>query len=109
MEADMHPEGMKPFVDSLRNPWNVVMALLAVVVAVDMMSGLRLVHVLVAMQLKLMGHDPSQQTMRLVTLFGTFTRVDDWTRFLGWALLVFLGGIPLVSVLLGLKVSLSGK
>jgi hypothetical protein len=105
----MHPEGWKPLVDRLKSPFNIVLMVLAIVLVVDYLVGSPLMSRLVSLQLRLMGVDPTAKAMRLFTIFGTFTRVDVWTRFLERALIVILLVVPGLSYLGGFVTAVRGN
>lgn len=105
----MHPEGWKPFTDTLKSPYNLVLLTMATVLLVDYFLGCPLMSQVVRVQLQFQKLDPEAQHIRLYTLFGTFTRVDTWTRFLERFLIIVLYVFPGLSLLRGLYAALSGK
>jgi hypothetical protein len=105
----MHPEGIKPFTDSLKNPFTIIWLALGCILVVDLFTGNHLIGWAVGQQVRMMGHNPAVDTMRMMTVFGTFTSVAVWTAFVQKFLIVgafVLGGLPMVH---GLWVSVVGK
>jgi len=98
-----------PLVRKLRNPVNIVLMVIAIALVVDYVLGGPVMTKLVGLQLRAMGVDPATKTMRLFTIFGTFTRVDVWTRFLERALMVIFFAVPGLSYLGGLITSVRGS
>lgn len=105
----MHPEGWKPFVDTLKSPGNLVMAGLAILVLVDLLLGNPVLGKLVVLQLKAFGQPPTGDTIALKTVFGTFTSVSGWAGFVAKFLIGFLLLFPVLSWLRGLYAAVSGK
>ncbi len=105
----MHPEGFKPFRDSLTSVFTIAWLVVGFALVVDLFTGSNGVAWLVGLQLKAVGHDPAVESMRMMTVFGTFTSVTKWTTFVQRFLLVVsfaFAGFPLLR---GLWVSISGK
>jgi hypothetical protein len=105
----MHPEGFKPLRDSLKNWFTIFWLVLAVALAVDLLLGSHGIAWLVGLQLKMGGHNPSADSMRMMTVFGMFTSASQWVTFVQRFLLIVAAVFSLVPVLRGLWVSVSGK
>jgi hypothetical protein len=104
----MHPEGWKPFHETLRSPLNLTLLAIAVAVTVDYASGLHVMRALVELKLQLLGHHKGAESIRLITVFGTFTSVQSWTVFVSKGLAGVCYVVPAFSMMLGVIRSIRG-
>ena len=105
----MHPEGWKQFTDTLKSPYNLIMMGLAVFLLVDYVLGSPVMAQLVQVQLRIQKINPASEQMKIFTIFGTFSRVDTWTRFIERVLMVIFFVLGGLAPLRGFYSSLSGK
>jgi heme/copper-type cytochrome/quinol oxidase subunit 4 len=105
----MHPQGFKPFFDTLKSPWNIIFLVLGGAVLADFLLGSQYMMKVVEVQLHLQKLDIGSPNLRIMTLFGVFTKAIAWARFVGTVLFVVLLAIPLWSILGGLYGSIMSK
>jgi len=105
----MHPQGFKPFTDTLKQPGNLILLGIAALLVIDYFIGSPLMTQVTLIQLRIQKIDPDSQHMKIITMFGTFTRVDTWTMFIERVLIAVFAAIPGMSILWGLFSSITGK
>lgn len=104
----MHPEGWKPFHETLRSPLNLTLLAVAVALTVDYATGLHAMRSLIELQLQVMGHPKGAESMKLITVFGTFTRAETWTVFVTRGIAGICYVFPVFSMFLGVIRSIRG-
>ncbi|MBD3241908.1 MAG: hypothetical protein GF331_15065 [Chitinivibrionales bacterium] len=105
----MHPEGWKPFVHRLKSPFNIALVATGALLVTDLLLGSPLMGKAVRLQLRLMNMEPSGDAARILTAFGTFRSVNDWTVFVERILIVFFFALPGLSYARGLFAAVSGR
>lgn len=86
-----------------------VLVVIGVLLVTDMVLGSPVMSQGVRLQLRLMHMEPSGDTTRILTIFGTFSSVRAWTVFVERVLIAFFFVMPGLSYLRGLYAAVSGR
>ncbi len=105
----MHPQGWKPLVDRLKSPGNIALLVIGALLVTDLLLGSPVMSKAVRLQLRLMHMEPSGDSARILTIFGTFRSVSAWTVFVERVLITFFFVMPGLSYLRGLYAAVSGR
>ena len=104
----MHPEGFKPLKRAALSPATVLMTVTGCVVLFDTLTGMRLLLMLAGAQLRLFGQNP-ESAGTITSLFGTFDSLESWARVIARVLMGVLFGLAGLTLLNGLRSSLTGR
>jgi hypothetical protein len=84
----MNVDRFLPFLDKLKSKSNLIMVILGVIFLIDLFYGSPITRQIVLLQCRIMKIDPSTGSLKILSVFGTFSSVDSMAKVLDKALFI---------------------
>lgn len=105
----MNMDKFDPFIETLKSRYNLILVLVGIALVADMYLGSPALRQVVFLQLKIMKIDPSRGGFRIISIFGTFTSVDQVAKIFDKAGIIICFCFAGISFLRGFIESLMRK